>query len=126
MRRRQFLATASALLLAPSTLAQQAGLEYPGGMSVRASETKIHRLGVLSGTSAGSPVVEAFLQGLGELGYVEGRNIVVDYRFADGHADRLPALAAELVQLKVDVIAAGPTPPVSGPCRDPPRPRRCA
>jgi len=73
--------------------------------------SKVHRLGLLSGTSAGSPVVEAFRQGLRELGYVEGRNIVVEYRFAEGHADRLPALAAELVRLKVDVIAAGPTPP---------------
>jgi len=75
------------------------------------STSKVHRLGVLSGTFAGSPAVEAFRQGLRDLGYVEGRNIVVEYRFADGQADRLPALAAELVQLKLDVIAAGPTPP---------------
>jgi len=75
------------------------------------STSKIPSLGVLSGTFAGSPAVEAFRQGLHELGYVEGRNIIVEYRFANGRTDRLPALAAELIRLKVDVIAAGPTAP---------------
>jgi putative ABC transport system substrate-binding protein len=50
---------------------------------------------------------EAFLQGLHDLGYVEGRNILIEYRDAEGKLDRLPALAAELVELKVDVIVAG-------------------
>jgi hypothetical protein len=49
---------------------------------------------------------EAFRQGLQELGYVEGRNIVIAYRYAEGRFDRLPELAAELVNLKVDVIVA--------------------
>jgi putative ABC transport system substrate-binding protein len=55
--------------------------------------------------------VEAFQQGLRELRWVEGQNIVIDYRFAEGRVDRLPEFAAELVRLKVDVIVAGPTPP---------------
>jgi putative ABC transport system substrate-binding protein len=72
----------------------------------------IHRIGYLAGGSAAATprTVEAFRQGLRELGWVEGQNIVIDYRFAEGRFDRLPDLAAELVRLKAEVIVAGPTP----------------
>jgi ABC-type uncharacterized transport system substrate-binding protein len=66
---------------------------------------KVYRIGML-GSSASDPLVEAFKQGLRELGYVEGRNIMVEYRSAEGRPDRLPDLAADLVRLKVDVIVA--------------------
>src|SRR5262245_21802452 len=73
--------------------------------------TKVPRLGYLTSStpSSMSARVEAFRQGLGELGYVEGKSIVIEWRFAERKLDRLPALAAELVRLKVDVIvASGP------------------
>jgi putative ABC transport system substrate-binding protein len=75
--------------------------------------TKIPRIGDLRGASpaASSARTEAYRQGLRELGYVEGKNIVIELRSAEGKLDRLPALAAELVRLKVDIIVtAGPLP----------------
>jgi putative ABC transport system substrate-binding protein len=77
--------------------------------------TKIQRIGYLSGSSPSTSANrrEAFQQGLHELGYVEGKNIVIEWRWAHGKFDRLPALAAELVRLKVDVIVTtGPKQPV--------------
>jgi putative tryptophan/tyrosine transport system substrate-binding protein len=75
---------------------------------------KIARIGYLANTLAANPhAPETFLQGLRDLGYVEGRNVVIEYRDAEGKPERLPALAAELVALKVDVIVtAGGTPAV--------------
>jgi putative ABC transport system substrate-binding protein len=71
--------------------------------------TKVPRIGYLTAASlsAMAPRFEAFQQGLRELGYVEGKNIVIDYRSPEGKFDRLPALAAELVRLQVDVIVTG-------------------
>ena len=72
---------------------------------------KIPRIGYLSGASPSTSPArrEAFAQGLIELGYVEGKNVVIERRWADGKFDRLPALAAELVHIKVDIIVtAGP------------------
>jgi putative ABC transport system substrate-binding protein len=72
---------------------------------------KVPRIGYLGANfrSTNPARIEAFRQGLRELGYVEGKNIVIEWRFADGKPDRLAALAAELVRLKVDVIVtAGP------------------
>ena len=67
--------------------------------------TKSARIGVLTlAVAPSTPLAEAFRQGLREHGYVEGQNIGFEYRYAEGRADRLPALAAELVRLKVDVI----------------------
>ena len=66
---------------------------------------KIPRIGVLSpGSSGPSTLLDAFRQGLRELGYVEGQNATIEYRFAEAKPQRLPDLAAELVRLKVDVI----------------------
>ena len=75
---------------------------------------KTHRIGILeaSPSAARAYLWEEFRQGLIELGYVEGRNIAIERRFADGQWERLPDLAAELVRLKVEVIVAAPTPAI--------------
>jgi len=72
--------------------------------------THVHRIGVLLGTTPGEPFVEAFLEGMRALGYVEGQNLVMEYRAAEGQYERFPDLAAELVRLKVDVLMMGSTP----------------
>ena len=74
--------------------------------SVEAQPKKISRIGFLGGSSASaySSVLEAFRQSLRDLGYEEGQNIAIDYRYGEGKRDRLPDLAADLVRLKVDVI----------------------
>jgi putative ABC transport system substrate-binding protein len=80
-------------------------------LAAEAQPGKVHRIGYLSsGPSTSNLYRGAFQQNLRELGWVEGQNIVTDYRFAEGRLDRLPDLAAELVRLKVDVIVASPTP----------------
>jgi putative ABC transport system substrate-binding protein len=100
--RRAFIGTlACGLLAAPFTANAQ-----PAG--------KVYRVGYLTaGSIAANPrVLEAFRQGLRELGWVEGQNVVIEYRSAEGRFDRLPDLAAELVRLKVDVIVGAATPAV--------------
>jgi putative ABC transport system substrate-binding protein len=72
---------------------------------------KVPRIGILVGGSASSDSarIEALRQGLRELGYVEGKNIVIDFRYAEGKPDRLSGFAAELVRMKVDlIVTAGP------------------
>lgn len=98
MGRRAFIGSvASGLLAVPLARAQ-----YPA---------KVVRIGILTfGVAPSAPLLEAFRQGLREKGYVEGKSIELEYRFAQGKADTAPALAAELVALKVDVIVTEGTP----------------
>ena len=94
-RRRQFLVAASALLATRLTRAQQAA--------------NVYRIGILgnSGSSREAlPLWDAFRQGLRERGWIEGRNLSIESRWAEGKFDQLPALAADLVRLKVDLIFA--------------------
>jgi putative ABC transport system substrate-binding protein len=88
MRRRTLLAGLGAVLFTCAAGAQQ-----------------IPKIGIITlGVGASSPYLDALRQGLREHGYIEGKNIVLEYRFAQGHADRLPDMAAELVRLNVNVI----------------------
>src|SRR6185436_14865314 len=96
MKLRVGLVTAVALVLLASPLA------------VKAQQTgKVWRIGILG--SENTRPWESFRQALRELGYVEGRNLVLEQRWSEGITDRLPALATELVQLRVDVIVASGT-----------------
>ena len=81
-----------------------------GSVAAHAQQAaKVYRIGFVSAATANpsNPQIDAFRQGLRELGYVEGKNVVVEARFAEGRLERLPALVAELIGLKVDVLLAG-------------------
>ena len=93
--RRDFLVAAGALLAAPFAAEAQ-------------QTSRVRRIGYLSAPTRESvePVVQAFLRALRELGWVEGQNLLIEYRWADGKIERLPELAAELVRLKVELIVA--------------------
>ena len=97
-RRAFIVAVTGALLAAP--------------VAAEAQQTrKVPRVGVMGGQSAEiSPPILALRQGLSELGYVEGENIAIEWRWAQGKNERYPDLAAELVKLKVDIIVAATTP----------------
>ena len=100
MRRRELLLLVGGAVTAPHAL--------------RAQQKAMPVIGVLSSTTPGSSAANmaAFLQGLAETGYVEGQNAAIEYRWAEGRYDRLPALAAELVKRRVDVIVTqGGIPP---------------
>ena len=101
MDRRTFLAGTGAVVLA-APLAAEAQEQKAG---------KVYRIGFLRAGQPPKPWVEAFQQGLRERGYVDGQNVVLEFRFTDGSFDQLPRLAEELVRLKVDVILASAAPP---------------
>jgi putative tryptophan/tyrosine transport system substrate-binding protein len=97
--RRKFITLLGSVAGAPPMLAP---------LATRAQQQVMPVIGLLSGTSFSDTRKSAFGQGLKEEGVVEGRNVAIEYRYAEGKLDRLPALAAELIQRRVTVIVAGP------------------
>ena len=102
MHRREFI-----------TLLGGMAVAWPLTLKAQLNE-KVHRIGILETTSPSSNAanLDALRQGLRDYGYIEGRNLVIEYRSADGHAERFPDLTAELMRLNVDLIVARGTPAV--------------
>src|SRR5262245_45738491 len=99
MRRREFITLLGGAVSWPlAAHAQQSG--------------KVWRIGMLEmiAPTANSSNLDSFRKGLRDLGYVEGQNLIIDYRSADGRAERFPSLATELVQLKIDLFVTRGTP----------------
>ena len=97
MRRREFVTLLDAAAVAVAASAQQLSMPVVGFINSSSLRDLDYRL-------------IALRRGLGEVGYVEGQNVVIEYRWADGHYDRLPTLAADLVRRRVSVIAVTSTP----------------
>ena len=100
-RRKLLVVFGAGVLAVPVSFAQQ-------------QRSKVARIGLLEATSASTDAKwrEAMIAGLSALGYVEGKNIIIEYRWAEGNYERLPSLTAELVQTKVDVIVAASPPAI--------------
>lgn len=99
MKRREFIAATAALLVSPRPLR---------------AEGPLRRVGYLDAAFQNTPLFKVWQDGVRDHGWIEGKYLIVDYRSAEGHGERLPALAAELVALKPDlIVAGGPQPTVA-------------
>ena len=98
MRRRDFIAAlgGAAVVMPHAARAQQTAARTIGWLSLRSADTSTEK-----------SILAAFRQGLNQTGYVEGRNLTIELRFGDGHYDRLPALATDLVRRQVEVLVTG-------------------